>query len=149
MPQMTDVSMVTVQGGYIAKQCPVVIQNRVLVPTEEAELPAEVIHRMDAGIEFEAVTLDLLRGEEPESWVVIPQQPKDIAIQATVDAMKARAAVIESAFLPMDEKGRRTGRPDLLIRSVHRLRPGRHQASSDPQRERGECPGIGLHRSAL
>ena len=118
MPQMTDVSMVTVQGGYIAKQCPVVIQNRVLVPTEEAELPAEVIHRMDAGIEFEAVTLDLLRGEEPESWVVIPQQPKDIAIQATVDAMKARAAVIESAFLPMDEKGRRTGRPDLLIRSV-------------------------------
>ena len=110
--------MVTVQGGYIAKQCPVVIQNRVLVPTEEVEPPAEFVHRMDAGIEFEADILDMLRGEEPDSWVVVPQLPKDVAIQATVDAMKARVAVIENAFLPMDEKGRRTGRPDLLIRSV-------------------------------
>ena len=49
-----NVSMVTVQGGYIAKQCPVVIQNIVLVPTEKTELPPEAIHRMDAGIEFEA-----------------------------------------------------------------------------------------------
>ena len=115
---MSDVSMVTAQGGYIAKHCPVVIQNRVLVPAEEAEPPAEVVHRMDAGIDFEAVTLDFLRGEGPDSWVVIPQQPKDIAIEATVDALENGVAVIENAFLPMDEKGRRTGRPDLLIRSV-------------------------------
>ncbi len=63
--------MVTVQGGYIAKQCPVVIQNRILVPTEEAELPPEAIHRMDAGIEFEAVTLQSLREDVPDGWVVI------------------------------------------------------------------------------
>ena len=109
--------MVTVQGGYIAKQCPVVIQNRVLVPTKEAELPPEAIHRMDAGIEFESVTLESMRGEGPDSWVVIPQQPRDIAIETTVEAMESGAAVIETPFLPIDESGRRTGRPDLLIRS--------------------------------
>jgi predicted RecB family nuclease len=117
MPQMSDVSMVTVQGGYIAKQCPVVIQNRVLVPTEEAESPPEAIHRMDAGIEFEAVTLESLRGEGPDDWVLIPQQSRSTAIEATIDAMGRGAAVIENAFLPIDEEGRRSGRPDLLIRS--------------------------------
>ena len=114
---MSDVSMVTVQGGYIAKQCPVVIQNRILVPTQEAEPPPEAIHRMDAGIEFEAITLESMRGEGPDDWVVIPQQPRDIAIEATVGAVERGAAVIENAFLPIDEKGRRTGRPDLLVRS--------------------------------
>ena len=117
MSRVSDVSMVTAQGGYIAKQCPVVIQNRILVPTEEAELPDEVIHRMDAGIEFEAVTLQSLREDVPEGWVVIPHQPRGVAIDATVDAMKRRVTVIENAFLPIDEEGRRTGRPDLLIRS--------------------------------
>ena len=112
-----NVSMVTVQGGYIAKQCPVVIQNTVLVPTEKTELPPEAIHRMDAGIEFEATILESMREDRPDSWVVIPQQPRDIAIEATVDAMESRAAVIENAFLPIDVEGRRTGRPDLLIRS--------------------------------
>jgi len=112
-----NVSMVTVQGGYIAKQCPVVIQNTVLVPTEKTELPPEAIHRMDAGIEFEATVLESMREDGPDSWVVIPQQPRDIAIEATVDAMGNRAAVIENAFLPVDVEGRRTGRPDLLVRS--------------------------------
>jgi len=112
-----NVSMVTVQGGYIAKQCPVVVQNTVLVPTEKTELPPEVIHRMDAGIEFEAAILESMREDGPDSWVVIPHQPRDIATQATVDAMENRAAVIENAFLPIDVEGRRTGRPDLLIRS--------------------------------
>jgi predicted RecB family nuclease len=114
---MSDVSMVTVQGGYIAKQCPVVIQNRILVPTQEAEPPPEAVHRMDAGIEFEAVTLESMRGDGPDDWVVIPQQPRNIAIETTAEAMKSGAPVIENAFLPIDEKGRRTGRPDLLIRS--------------------------------
>jgi predicted RecB family nuclease len=58
-----------------------------------------------------------MREEGPDDWVIIPQQPRDIAIKTTVGAMERGAAVIESAFLPIDEKGRRTGRPDLLIRS--------------------------------
>ena len=109
--------MVTVQSGYIAKQCPVVIQNTVLVPTEKTELPPEAVHRMDAGIQFEATILESMREEGPADWAVIPDQPRDIAIESTVDAMERGAAVIENAFLPIDEKGRRTGRPDLLIRS--------------------------------
>ncbi|MEE8406763.1 MAG: hypothetical protein V3S32_06405, partial [Acidimicrobiia bacterium] len=114
---MSDVSMVTVQGGYIAKQCPVVIQNRILVPTQEEELPPEAVHRMDAGIEFETATLESMSGEGPADWAVIPDQPRDVAIEATVEAMERGAAVIENAFLPIDEEGRRTGRPDLLVRS--------------------------------
>jgi hypothetical protein len=69
---------------------------------------------MDAGIEFEGATLEWMREEGPDDWVIIPQQPRDIAIEATVDAMESGAAVIENAFLPIDEEGRRTGR---LIRS--------------------------------
>ena len=112
-----NVSMVTVQGGYIAKQCPVVIQNTVLVPTEKTELPPEAIHRMDVGIGFEAAILESMREDGPDSWVVIPQQPRDMAVESTVEALEDRAAVIENAFLPIDVEGRRTGRPDLLIRS--------------------------------
>jgi len=72
---------------------------------------------MDAGIQFEATTLEALRGEGPDDWVVITQQPRDSAIESTVEAMESRAAVIENPFLPIDEKGRRTGRPDLLVRA--------------------------------
>ncbi len=117
MSSRLDVSKVPPQGGYIAKQCPVVIQNRVLVPELEMEPKPEVRLRMDAGVEFEAETLKSIRFEEPANWIVIPQQPAQVARQLTLEALESGVAVIESGFLPVDIEGRRTGRPDLLVRA--------------------------------
>jgi predicted RecB family nuclease len=115
MANRLDVSTVPLQGGYIAKQCPVVIQNQILVPELEAEPPPEVQHRMDAGIQFESDLFDRLRVEGPGDWVAIPSGPRELAQALTVEAMSRGVSVIEQAFLPPDEMGRRTGRPDLLV----------------------------------
>ncbi len=117
MSSRLDVSGVPPQGGYIAKRCPVVIQNRILVPDLETEPTIEARFRMDAGMAFEAETLETIRGDEPGDWVVIPDYSKDEALQATEASLADRVEVIENGFLPLDEKGRRTGRPDLLVRS--------------------------------
>jgi predicted RecB family nuclease len=115
MTNRLDVSAVPLQGGYIAKQCPVVIQNQILVPEEKVVPPPEFQHRMDAGVLFESDVFDRLRVEGPGDWVTIPSSPRELAQELTVEAMARGASVIEQAFLPPDEAGRRTGRPDLLV----------------------------------
>ena len=115
MANRLDVSTVPLQGGYIAKQCPVVIQNQILVPELKTEPPAEVMHRMNAGVQFESDLFERLRVEGPGDWVVIPSGPPEVAQRLTVEAMTGDVAVIEQGFLPPDESGRRTGRPDLLV----------------------------------
>lgn len=44
MSRLGDVSMVELQGGYIARRCPVIIQNRILVPAEEGEFKSAGSH---------------------------------------------------------------------------------------------------------
>ncbi|HVR77662.1 MAG TPA: hypothetical protein VMS99_04645 [Acidimicrobiia bacterium] len=115
MANRLDVSAVPLQGGYVAKQCPVVIQNQILVPELKTEVSPEIQHRMTQGIQFEADMFERVRVEGPGDWVVIPSGPRELAQELTVEAMRHGVSVIEQAFLPPDELGRRTGRPDLLV----------------------------------
>ncbi|MGH8925552.1 MAG: hypothetical protein ACRDWA_13085 [Acidimicrobiia bacterium] len=113
-----DVSTVPPQGGYIAKQCPVRIQNDVLRPSEPLDIvSADVLMRMADGIAFEASVFDELRLVAKPRWVFIAEDlERDAAVSATVAAMEAGADLIAGGWLPLDEAGRRTGKPDLLIR---------------------------------
>ena len=92
-----DVSMVNPQGGYIAKRCPVRIQNDVLVPAEPAP-PSEVAAlRMQQGVDFEAeVFADLADALAADvSVVFLPAGlPGAAAVAATIGAMETGVDVI-------------------------------------------------------
>ncbi len=117
MSQQTDTSRVPLQGGYIAKECPVVIQNRLTVPEAEVRDPApDALMRMEAGIQFEAELVARLAVQAGDSWLLVPQElDREAAQDLTRSAMEAEVPVIHNGFLEPDRVGRRTGRPDLLV----------------------------------
>jgi predicted RecB family nuclease len=73
---------------------------------------------MRQGVEFDADIFRELAGYAPETgWVfVAPELRRDDAVAETVAAMSDGAGVIAGSWLPIDGEGRRTGKPDLLIR---------------------------------
>lgn len=111
-----DVSGVKPQGGYIAKKCPVVIQNRVLVPELEAPPDVAARRRMDQGIEFEDALLAEFSEGDGGHLVLGGSLSKPELIALTVTAMEEGVPFIWGGFLPVDELGRRTGKPDLLVK---------------------------------
>ncbi len=117
MTSRYDISNVRPQGGYIAKKCPVVIQNRVLVPELETEPDLVIQQRMQAGVDFEDTLLDQFsEATDGDHLVLDGNLSKPDLIEATVAAMEAANPFIWNGFLPVDEQGRRTGKPDLLAR---------------------------------
>ena len=115
MPTRHDVSRVPLQGGYIAKQCPVRIQWDIIEPGPRAEPTAVMRLRFDAGNEFEAALADSFVADEAGGWLAIPEGERAEMIRATVEAMERRAPVVFGGWLPADHEGRRTGKPDLLV----------------------------------
>lgn len=114
-----DVSMVKPQGGYVAKRCPVRIQNDVLVPADPAPPTEAAALRMRQGVEFEETVVVALADALAEGVSAVflgPSVQPGEAIEATVEAMDAGVDVIAGGWLPIDESGRRTGKPDLLLR---------------------------------
>jgi predicted RecB family nuclease len=107
-----DVSAVPLQGGYLAKRCPVRAQLDVLQPCEPGPMSPVVERRLAKGVEFEAAILASL-----PATVVVAAESWEEGERATVDAVGAGAAVIVGARLPADLAGRRRGAPDLLIRA--------------------------------
>jgi predicted RecB family nuclease len=105
-------------GGYVAKQCPVRVQNDFLplVPTLEWLPTPEDQARLDAGIAFERRVFEHLTSLYPTGVVVDPQVCKADAITKTVQAMDAEAPLVLGGWLPDDVAGGRTGRPDILMR---------------------------------
>ena len=119
-----DVREVPLQGGYIAKRCPVRIQNDVLLPSEPVPLGPEVLWRMEQGIAFEVDVIEELRRLARPDWVFVDYElERPAAVAATVAAMEAGAALIAGGWLPPDVAGRRSGKPDLLIRGVEGYLP--------------------------
>ena len=109
-----DVSDVPLQGGYVAKQCPVRAQNDAVRPAEPLP-PDPFTERLFAsGNAFEAdVVAQLLRLNPGAMWV----DADDAAAReiATASAMAAGLSPILNGRLPADNVGRRVGRPDLLV----------------------------------
>ena len=115
MPTRYDVSQVPVQGGYIAKQCPVKIQWDIISPTEPAPAPGMARLLMEAGNQFEDDTVATLELAADGPRVLVPTTTPEETTRLTVEAMERSAEVIIGGWLPLDPVGRRTGRPDALV----------------------------------
>ena len=115
-----DVSGVPPQGGYVAKRCPLRVQFD-LMPPAEAPLPASVMGRarIDEGNAFEAAVFAELLEAHPTALHLghIVGQDGDERLAATVTAMAEGVELILGGRLPVDEGGRRTGNPDVLVRA--------------------------------
>jgi predicted RecB family nuclease len=111
------VSTVRLQGGYVAKQCPVRAQNDALVPAEPIP-PSPFLERLfQGGIDYEAdVVAEILRLHREA--VVIDGTDAAAREAATIVAMRAGLSPILNARLPVDLVGRRVGKPDLLVAAV-------------------------------
>jgi predicted RecB family nuclease len=72
---------------------------------------------MADGIAFEASVFEDLRATAVPGWVFVDEDLDQAdAVSTTVAAMEAGAGLIAGGWLPVDEVGRRAGKPDLLIR---------------------------------
>jgi predicted RecB family nuclease len=113
-------------GGYVAKQCPVRVQNDFLplVPTSEWVPSPEEKARLKAGNAFERAVFETLTLLHPAAAVVDPQLRKAEANTVTVEAMDAGVPLILGGWLPDDVEGGRKGRPDILIKVDGGYLPG-------------------------
>lgn len=106
-------------GAYDSNRCARAIHNRwdSTIPEPEWEPdPASALLR-DRGIAFEQNVRERLLHAWGDSVVEIADDlGTEGRIAATVAAMSAGIQIIFGGQLPHDERGRRTGRPDLLLR---------------------------------
>jgi predicted RecB family nuclease len=116
MPARHDVSSVALQGGYIAKQCPVRAQNEVIRPCDPATADAFQQRLFEKGNAFEAEVVAELLAEHDAAIAV--EGGGEQAEAATLAAMQAGARLILNGRL-RDDASRRVGKPDLLVRCSH------------------------------
>jgi len=118
-----DVSAVRLQGGYAAKRCPVrVVFDGGFAPagTIKAADTVEVVARIADGIAFEREVFDEILASNAGTIEIDDTRPAEERVKATSEAMASGVEVILGAVLPDDEVGRRTGRPDVLVRAERR-----------------------------
>jgi predicted RecB family nuclease len=111
-----DVSMVPLQGGYLARRCPVRAQLDVLEPAERAPSSPAAERRAEMGRAYELEITDALLAAGSAHHV--SAEDRDEREARTVGAMSAAASVIVGGRLPADLAGRRVGEPDLLVLSA-------------------------------
>jgi predicted RecB family nuclease len=118
-----DYSRIKPLGAYPATRCPVRLQYDLLPPpgTVPVEMPATQRERMEQGIAFEESVLASLARLHPDA-VVVPDNWR--AAEPTLEAMVAGAPLVLGGVLPDDLDGRRSGRPDLLVRVDGGYLPG-------------------------
>ncbi|MGY2873844.1 putative RecB family nuclease [Marmoricola sp. URHA0025 HA25] len=123
MTEDADYSRVRPLSAYPAKRCPVRLQYDLLPPpgTVPVEPPVTQQERMAQGREFEQAMIEQLAALHPDA-VVIPDNWR--AVEPTVEAMRAGVPLILGGRLPDDLEGRRTGKPDLLVRVDGGYLPG-------------------------
>lgn len=111
-------------GAYAAKDCPLKVQYDKTDAKEGVEpLPQSAFSEMltSAGIAFEAEVFAAIAAAV-EGVVDLSASDAEIGVLAvaTVAAMDAGAPVILGGALPLDQAGRRTGKPDVLVRAEPR-----------------------------
>ena len=114
IPQQ-DVTEVRLLGAYAARRCPVRTQLQFDPPDQAPlALPSVALQRrLDEGLEFER-TVTASFGDA----VRISGRCSHDETTATVQAMEAGASIIIGGALPDDLRGRRTGKPDILVRAM-------------------------------
>jgi len=122
MPARYDISEVPPQGGYIAKQCPVIAHNRndPTIVTEPLPVSDATQLMFDRGIAFEDEVFAQLVALHNEAVVVDRDRLRADREAVTAEAMDAGAGLIIGGRLPADPDGRRVGEPDLLVRHTER-----------------------------
>jgi len=122
---MNDTTRVLL-GGYAAKRCPARVHNDFSpsVTKVEWEPSPEVQARFDAGAEFEAEVYRSILAALPSAVLVDQDLPKAEAIAHTIRMMEQRTQVIMGGWLPDDQRGGRSARPDLLIHVGEGYVPG-------------------------
>ncbi len=119
-----DVSGVKLLGGYQAKSCPLRVVYDVYPPSKERAPYSDGLKaRMESGNRFEEAVFERFLKDRPGSVLIEEPEGADRRVikrvmqQATVDAMDNGAEAILGGWLPDDEVGRRTGKPDILVRA--------------------------------
>lgn len=140
-----DSSAVPLQGGYLAKRCPVRAQNDVVVPAEPVPISAILERRFERGRQFETEVVTDLLSLHHDLWVA-PDEHGDALEASTVEAMVNRTALIVAGRLPPDPIGRREGKPDLLVQaseSGYRAVDIKHHLTLEPAApDRRGVPGL-------
>jgi predicted RecB family nuclease len=112
-----DTSSVALQGGYVAKQCPVRAQCDVLRPCEPLETSAVLERRFWRGRQFEADVVGEIVSFHPDA-VVIEAEDRTERELATAVATAGGADLVIHGRLAADPAGRRVGEPDVLVRVI-------------------------------
>lgn len=145
------VATVPPQGGYVAKRCPLRVEFD-LIPPPEAALEGSMMSqvRMDQGRAFESAVFTELARAHPEAVCLDDETGEDELLAATLQAMAEGAELILGGRLPIDEGGRRSGKPDILIRAGTRPHGSatyhpvdiKHHKTLDPRERDKQPPGL-------
>ena len=112
------ISLVPLQGSYVARRCPVVAQLETDTSLGDSQVPlteAEQI-RVDRGRAFEEQVFDALQNFHGSRAALIEQSSKADQQLATTTALDSDVSIVLGGWLPDDHQSRRTGKPDILIR---------------------------------
>ena len=123
MPESRPASAPLLFDAYAARSCPVKTHNAFdpTVPIPPVNDLGGLPELFDGGQQFQAVVLEQLISSCPGRVVdlrLLAPEPAEIRTQACVAAMTSGAAVIIAGLLPVDGRGHRVGRPDLLVRGA-------------------------------
>jgi predicted RecB family nuclease len=107
--------------AYATQRCEVRLQHSFddqlsgLIRREATEAERR---RIDGGRNHEAAVLSSMAEHLGEDYVEISQDERSDAQLETILAIEQGVPVIAKAWLPVDEIGRRIGRPDLLVKTT-------------------------------
>lgn len=118
-----DVSAVRPQGAYPATRCPVRAQLDLLRPSQPLSPSPSAQRRGERAIAYRAGVIERLVALCPGATVVSGEGAEERE-RLTRAAMEAGAPLVVGGRLPVDQVGRRTGEPDLLVRAGAQVAAG-------------------------